>query len=150
MNVLILWLFLSSLAWAEGGEELAANAARIPNGQVTLINNAPYILTAMVYSAGGDFLGQVTLQPGQQNHFVSNLQGTSLLVPGYGDFSVTPYRVVWQCAGGDIYSVCTDGSVGSYIRAAGCNGQHSCTQKQQQQQQQSQTMPPAASIPGKK
>ena len=100
-------------------------------GQVTVVNDTSYILTAAIYTAPGDFLGQVTLQPGEQNNFTTNLNGTSINRPGYPNISLTPYRVVWQCAGGDVYGVCDIVSVGSYLRASSCDGQHACNPKKE-------------------
>jgi hypothetical protein len=111
-------------------------ATQIP-GAITLVNDAPYILTATVYTRSGDYLGQVTLQPGEQKNFTTNLSNTNLSRPGYPDVSITPYRIVWTCAGGGVYSMCQDGSSGAYVRASACPGLLYCSPKEEK-------MPPAA------
>ena len=103
------------------------------SGEITVVNDTSYILTAAVYSASGDFLGQITLQPGEQNNFSTALRTTNLNRPGYPNLSTTPYRVVWQCAGGDVYSVCGMVSVGAYVSASQGDGAHICTPKKEQQ-----------------
>ncbi len=108
-------------------------ATQIP-GTVTLLNDSPYILTASVYTHSGDFLGQVTLQPGEQKNFTSNLSATNLSRPGFPDVSITPYRVIWMCAGGDVYSMCLDGSAGALIQASQCPGQLLCSPKKEQKE----------------
>ena len=117
-TIIFLFLFQTSL--------LATN---IP-GTITLINDSPFILTAVVYTHSGDYLGEVTLQPGEQKNFTTNLSSTNLNRPGSPDVSITPYRIVWQCAGGGFYSMCRDGAVGSTIRASDCPGQQFCSPKE--------------------
>ena len=107
-------------------------------GGITLVNDSPFILTATVYTSSGDYLGQVILQPGEQKNYTTNLSSTNLSRPGFPNVSITPYRIVWTCAGGGFYSMCTDGAVGSVIQASLCPGQHYCTPKEEQQK------PPAA------
>jgi len=116
-------------------------ATQIP-GTITLLNDAPFILTATVYTHNGDYLGQVTLQPGEQKNFTTNLFSTNLSRPGNSDVSITPYRVVWTCAGGGFYSMCQDGSVGSVMRASSCPGLLFCSPKEEEQKPQGQ--PPSA------
>ena len=110
-------------------------------GTIALLNDSPYILTATVYTHSGDYLGQVTLQPGEQKNFTSNLSSTSLNRPGFPDVSILPYRVIWSCAGGEVYSMAQDGSSGSFIRASECPGQLFCTPKPEP--------PPKKEPPGK-
>lgn len=111
-------------------------------GQIILHNDSPYILTASVFTATGDYLGQITLQAGQQKNFTTNLYSTELNRPGRPDVSITPYRVIWQCASGGVYSMCTDGSAGSYVRATACPGQLYCTPKKEPNASAGATQPP--------
>jgi hypothetical protein len=104
-------------------------ATQIP-GAITLMNDSPYILTATVYTHSGDYLGQVTLQPGQQKNFTTNLSSTTLSRPGSSDVSITPYRIIWTCPSGGVYSMARDGSVGSFVRASECPGPLSCSEKE--------------------
>lgn len=115
-------------------------------GQITLHNDSPHILTASVFTNSGDFLGQITLQPGQQKNFTSNLYATGLNRPGRPDVSITPYRIVWQCPGGGVYSMCTDGAAGAYVRANACPGQLVCSPKKEEKTAAS----PSAAPPAKK
>lgn len=101
-------------------------------GTITLYNDSPYILTATVYTNSGDYLGQSVLQPGEQKNFTTNLSSTNLERPGFPEVSITPYRILWTCAGGGTYSMCTDGSVGSFVRATFCPGTHFCTPKEKE------------------
>jgi hypothetical protein len=117
-------------------------ATQIP-GTIILLNDSPYILTASVYTHSGDYLGQATLQPGEQKNFTTNLFSTTLNRPGKSDVSITPYRVMWTCAGGGVYSTCHDGPVGGVIRANSCPGQLSCSPKEEEQK------PPAEPPKGK-
>lgn len=115
-------------------------ATQIP-GTIILLNDSPYILTASVYTQSGEYLGQTTLQPGEQKNFTSNFESTDLSRPGFPSTSITPYRVIWSCAGGGVYSMCHDGSVGSLIRANSCPGQQFCSPKEEQQKQQQTPLP---------
>lgn len=98
-------------------------------GTLLLWNDSSYILTANVYTQYGEFLGQTTLQPGQQSHFTTNLYSTPINRPGAPAFAITPYQIVWKCPGGSTYSICTNGSTGSLVRASLCFGSLECTQK---------------------
>jgi hypothetical protein len=102
-------------------------------GTITLVNDSPFILTATVYTSSGNYLGQIILQPGEQKNYTTNLSSTNLSRPGFPSVSITPYRVVWTCAGGGVYSMCSDGAVGSVVQATACPGEHYCTPKEEQQ-----------------
>ena len=99
------------------------------------MNDSPYILTASVYTQYGQFLGQSTVQSGQQSLVTFNLYSTQIQRPGTPPLSITPYRIVWQCAGGTVYSMCNDGAVGSLIRANWCPGQMICSSKKPDKEQ---------------
>lgn len=104
------------------------------SGTITLMNDSPYILTASVYASSGEFLGQTTLQAGEQKNFTSNLTSTGLSRPGHPEVSITPYRIIWTCSGGGVYSMSTEGSVGSYVRASACPGQHICSSPKEEKE----------------
>lgn len=103
-------------------------------GSITLINDSPYILTASVYTHSGDFLGQETLQAGEQKNFTTNLSSITLKRPGRPDVSITPYRIIWTCAGGGVFSMCQIGAAGSTVRASDCAGLQYCTPKEKPQE----------------
>jgi hypothetical protein len=100
-------------------------------GTLLLMNDSPFILTASVYTQYGEFLGQSTIQSGQQAHITVNLYSTPINRPGAPNFNITPYRIIWQCAGGNIYSMCTDGATSSLIRATLCPGLLVCLKKEE-------------------
>jgi hypothetical protein len=131
MQKVLVFLFLSlSSLWA---------SAPTIQGTIILLNDSPYILTAGVYANSGDYLGQVTLQPGEQKNFTTNFSQTNLNRPGFPDVSITPYRIIWTCGSGSIYSMCRDGSVGALIRASECSGVLYCTPTKEK----SKTPPPS-------
>lgn len=111
-------------------------------GTLMLWNDSHYILTASVYTQYGEFLGQITLQPGQQSSFTTSLYSTPINRPGAPNYAITPYRTIWQCAGGSIYSMCTDGSTGSLIRASLCQGSLMCTSKKEPEKEKEPETPP--------
>jgi len=125
-------MFLKLLFFCFCGFQALSATTPPVQGEITLLNDSPYILTASVFTASGDYLGQVSLQPGQQKNFTTNLNYTQLNRPGRPDVSMTPYRIVWQCAGGEVYSMCTDGATGAFVRASACPGILQCAPKKGQ------------------
>lgn len=113
----------------------AALFARVDSGSILLYNDSPFILTAIVQAADGTYLGQFTVQPGQQKNVTQNLFPTPILRPGTPDVSLTPYTVVWQCASEGYYASCIGVSPGSLVRASDCPGAHFCKPKQKDDKQ---------------
>lgn len=105
-------------------------SAGVDNGTMTLFNDSPFILTAVVQASDGTFLGQFTIQPGQQKNVTQNLFSTQIKRPGAPQVSLTPYTVIWQCASDGYYSVCTNVSPGSFLRAGDGAGSHFCKAKE--------------------
>lgn len=103
-----------------------------PNdGSIMLHNDTTMILTAVIQASDGSYLGQVSVQPGQQKRFTSNLYNTHYEVPGQPGISLTPYTVTWQCPSEGIFSMCTYVSPGAYVRATICEkGTHFCAPKE--------------------
>ena len=99
-------------------------------GTVLLYNDSPFILTATVQASDGSFLGQYSIQPGQQKNFTTNLSTIPYETPGAPDVSLTPYSVIWQCPSEGYYSMCTIVSPGCLVRANGCPGNRFCQAKQ--------------------
>lgn len=99
------------------------------SGSIMLINDSPFILTATIQGAEGTFLGQFSIQPGQQKNFTTNLSSTGYTKPGTPNVSLTPYTVVWQCPSEGYYSMCTQVSPGSLCKANECPGPHFCSPK---------------------
>ncbi len=123
--VLILWiLFLPFVA-----------KAGTTDGSVLLLNDSPFILTAIVEASDGTFLGQYTVQPGQQRNFTTNVGPTRYKYPGTPDISLSPYKVIWQCPSKGFYSMCYDVSPGAMCRANGCPGPRFCSPKEEPQKE---------------
>ncbi len=112
------------------------------DGTILLYNDSPYILTATIVASDGSYLGQFSIQPGQQRNITQNLSPTLYVRPGTPDISQTPYSVIWQCASDEYYSMCTNVSPGAMVRANDCRGYRVCKPKQDTQKQQ----PPASTL----
>lgn len=113
------------------------------DGTLLLHNDTVMILTAVISGADGTFLGQFTVQPGQQRNWTSNLYPSGYVHPGTPDISMTPYTVIWQCPSGEPYSVCTGISPGSYVTPGMGAGNKYCKPKPEQQKKEA---PPASSL----
>jgi len=100
-------------------------------GTILLYNDAPFILTATIQASDGTYLGEMSIQPNQQKNFTTNLSPTQYEHPGSPEVSLTPYIVIWQCPSEGYYSMCTQVSPGSLIRANDCPGVHFCNPKQE-------------------
>jgi hypothetical protein len=101
------------------------------SGTILLHNDTTVILTAIIQAADGSYLGQFSVQPGQQRNWTSNLYPSGYIRPGTPDISLTPYTVIWQCPSEGIYSICTGVSPGAYINASACSGGHYCSPKKE-------------------
>jgi len=101
-------------------------------GSVLLYNDSVYILTATIQAADGTYLGQFTIQPGQQSTFTQNLSPTTYIHPGAPNVSLTPYTVLWQCPSEEFYSVCNNVGPGAMVRSNDCYGLHVCKPKQKE------------------
>ncbi|MBI3900999.1 MAG: hypothetical protein HY324_02475 [Chlamydiia bacterium] len=99
------------------------------SGSIMLINDSPFILTATIQAADGTYLGQFTIQPGQQQTFTTNLWSTDYRHPATPNVSLTPYIVIWQCPSKGFYSMCSQVSPGSLCTANQCPGPHFCSPK---------------------
>lgn len=110
-------------------------------GTILLYNDSPYILTATIVAYDGSYLGQFSVQPGQQRNFTQNLSTTQYKHPGTPDISLTPYRVIWQCASDDYYSMCTNVGPGQMVRANDCAGYRVCQPKPEQKKE-----PPSSTL----
>ena len=89
-------------------------------GSVTLFNDSPFKLKAVILSATGENLGEVILSP-QHRIVWSDNQRSSIV--GYSD---TPYSVIWYCPQGKEYGIWTNVSVGAFITASGSDGLRIC------------------------
>ncbi len=118
----VLWIFLLPLALFAGTND----------GTLLLLNDSPFILTATIQASDGTYLGQYTMQPGQQSNVTQNLSTTKYVHPGTPEVSLTPYVVIWQCASDDIYSMCNSVSPGALVRANDCPGYRVCRPKKGQ------------------
>jgi len=103
------------------------------DGSILLMNDSPFILTASIQAADGTFLGQNTVQPGQQITWTSSLNPTPYTHPGTPVVSLTPYTVIWQCSSEDFYSMCTTVAPGALVRANACQGTRMCNPKRKKE-----------------
>lgn len=110
-------------------------------GSILLINDSVFILTATIQASDGTYLGEFSIQPGQQKNFTQNLSTTMFRHPGMPDVSLTPFTVVWQCPSEGFYSVCTQVSPGALVTANGCPGNHFCNPKAGEKKE-----PPASTL----
>ena len=108
---------------------------------VLLLNDSPFILTSTVQASDGSYLGQFTIQPGQQRNFTTNLGPTSFETPGHPDISLTPFSVIWQCPSEGFYGTNTNVAAGSLVRATDSAGPHFCAPKSKPKKE-----PPASSL----
>ena len=100
------------------------------DGTILLHNDTTMILTAVIQASDGSYLGQISIQPGQQKNFTDNMFPTSYRKPGTPNISLTPYTVIWQCPSEGIFSMCTYVSPGAYVKATICDkGTHFCAPK---------------------
>ena len=100
------------------------------DGSILLLNDSSFILTATIQAADGSFLGQLTVQPGQQSTWTTNLSPTQYKHPGTPNVSLTPYTVIWQCPTEEAYSMCSAVAPGALVRATTCQGNCTCKSKQ--------------------
>jgi hypothetical protein len=112
-------------------------------GSILLYNDSTYILSATIQASDGTYLGQFTIQPGQQSTFTQSLSPTGYTHPGAPAVSLTPYTVLWQCPSEDFYSICNNVGPGALVRANDCYGTHGCKPKSKDQ-------PPASTLQKKK
>lgn len=118
------------------------------DGTILLHNDTAVILTAVIQASDGTYLGQFTVQPGQQKNWTTNMFPTGYLRPGTPNVSLTPYTVIWQCPSEGIFSMCSGVSPGAYIKATLCDGAHFCAPKKKDQKEQTTT--PASTLKKKK
>jgi len=104
------------------------------------MNDSPFILTASIQAADGTYLGQNTIQPGQQITWTSSLNPTGYTHPGTPTVSLTPYTVIWQCSSDEFYSMCTTVAPGALVRANDCQGTRICRPKKKDE------APPASTL----
>ena len=105
------------------------------DGTILLQNDSVHILTATIVASDGSYLGQLTVQPGQQSNFTKNLNPTTYKRAGAPNISLTPYTVIWQCSSEDVYSQNTVVSPGSLVKAGLGMGPMICKPKQKQEKQ---------------
>src|SRR5690348_2535729 len=99
------------------------------DGSLLLHNDSTVILTAIIQASDGSYLGQFSVQPGQQKNFTTNMFPTGYIRPPSPDISLTPYTVIWQCPSEGIFAVQIGVQPGSYVRATWGDGSHFCAPK---------------------
>jgi hypothetical protein len=117
------------------------------DGTILLHNDSTIILTAVIQASDGSYLGQFSVQPGQQRKFTTNMYPTGYVRPGTPEISLTPYTVIWQGPSDEQFSMETGVQPGAYIRATWCPGKHYCTPKKEVKKEEP---PPASTLKKKK
>ncbi|HSX10344.1 MAG TPA: hypothetical protein VLF94_01320 [Chlamydiales bacterium] len=105
------------------------------DGSIMLDNDSTIILTAVIQAADGSYLGQVSVSPGKQKKFTTNLYPAGYVRPGTPAVSLTPYTVIWQCPSEGTFSMATGVQPGSYVRATWCEGSHFCAPKKEEKKE---------------
>jgi len=101
---------------------------------ISLLNDSPYFLKAVVETANGVLLGEDNLNPGEFKRWTTEFKPDQLKVPGTPNSSLTPFRVIWECKHGGVYSVCDQASPGALIRASICPGDHYCAPEEEKEE----------------
>lgn len=96
---------------------------------VTLFNDSPFNIIAIVQSANGKVLGQLNLKPNEQSVWSTDYDVTQLDIDYEGSASYTPYTVIWRCSYEGFYSVCTNVASGASVTANTCQGPKYCKPK---------------------
>lgn len=91
-------------------------------GSVTMLNDSPFQLRAIILSAQGDNLGSVTVMPTHQITWQDSYSGGQT-------FSNTPYSVIWYCMEGREYGIWTNVGSGALVTATGAEGPRICPVK---------------------
>ena len=89
---------------------------------LTLINDSPFTLTATIYDATGNMLGEISLDRGSTGEWSDSVGFNTEDVP----MSMTPYIVNWYCMNGDPFSTCSEVPAGSTTAALSCVGAQEC------------------------
>jgi hypothetical protein len=113
------------------------------DGTILLHNDTTMILTAVIQAADGSYLGQFSVQPGQQRNWTTNLSPTNYVRPSTPNISLTPYTVIWQCPSEGIFSMCNGVAPGSYVKATICDGSRYCSPKKELEKKE---VPPASKL----
>src|SRR5690348_9109665 len=83
---------------------------------LTLLNDSPYSLKAVIYDANGILLSEVTLDRGNTMQWSDNVdQFDTATIPTPS--SASPYVVNWYCMGGASYGICTDIPPGAMVNS---------------------------------
>lgn len=96
---------------------------------VSLVNDSPYTLTAIIYDANGEMLGEFVLNPRDATLWSDDYEnfGTES-----ADASQIPYTVNWMCMNGGSYGSCQNVAAGAVVTAQSCGGDQECSQQQQE------------------
>lgn len=95
-------------------------------GELTLINDSPFPLRAVILSGSGKNLGEVPLEPQEQTNWSDGWGGSSS--------SQTPYTVQWMCGKGEeVFGVCINIAEGGMVSSKDCPGNNTCPVEQPQQ-----------------
>lgn len=112
------WTFLAAVF-------ICCQAAGFANS-VSLFNDSTYTLTATIYDANGNLLGEFVLNPRDATEWSDDQMDFGTQIQ---DSSQTPYTVNWMCMGGNAYGSCNNVAAGSVVTAQSCGGVQQCQQQ---------------------
>lgn len=97
---------------------------------LTLVNNSPYTLKAVVYDSNYKLLGQFVINSGESTQWNDNYLNFNFGVE-QGYQSVPPYTVNWFCMSNNPFGTCTQAAAGSVVTSESCGGTRECQQQEQ-------------------
>lgn len=90
-------------------------------GSLTLINDSPFTLNALIISADGTSLFSTEVPPRKTKKWNSS---EDTFAPS--THSQTPYTVIWKCKSGKEYGIWVNVAQGSTVTAQGSTGDKIC------------------------
>lgn len=113
-----------------------------------LINDSVWQLTSLIEAADGTNLDQVTLEPGEQFRWSTELYNSKAKENQVAVFSLTPFTVTWLCPQKGTYSVCSNVGSGATVSAQSGVGTYRCTtEKEMETQKENLKCPPCPACP---
>ncbi len=113
-----------------------------------LINDSVWQLTALIEAADGTDLDQVTLTPGEQFRWSTELYNSKVKENQVPSSSLTPFTITWLCPQKGTYSVCSNVGPGATVTASSGAGTYRCTtKKEMEEQKENLQCPPCPACP---
>lgn len=102
---------------------------------VTLLNDSPFELTALVQGADGTHLGEEHLQPGEQRQWSTDIKKTDVKEIYDAPSSLTPFTIIWKCAYKGYYSINNEVAPASLVKATDGDGAKTCAPKPEKEEE---------------